>query len=124
MMPETLTVSSEQFILTAIVLVLVDAAFVLLLAWRVRPSRFCELRWALVGTAVVFWSVFGVIPVREFWESTYRSFHPSWLRSGGILLFVPLGYGLLALIYHTVALRLPGNPLVVFCLLGGIESLF
>jgi hypothetical protein len=123
MPPENLSVTSVQFVWSGIIITLIDAALILLLAWRIKPARFRALKWWLVGTAAVFWSAFGVVLVRAFWDSYYHYFYPAMFRSGGILLFVPLVYGLLALVYHWLAFRLPGNPILVFCLLAGLESL-
>ena len=120
---ENLSVSSEQFVVSAMVVALSDAAFIWLLVRQVKPARFRELKWTLVGTAAVFWSIYGLVLVQVFWDSYYRYFFPASFRSSGILLFVPLVYGFLALIYHVLAFRLPGNPIVVFCLLAGFESL-
>ena len=123
MPPENLSITSEQFFWSGIVIAFIDAVLILLLVWRLKPARFKALNWTLVGTAAVFWSLFGVVLVWVFWGSYYRYFYPTGFRSGGILLFVPLVYGLLALIYHVLAFRLPGNPIVGFCLLAGFESL-
>ena len=54
-----------------------------------------------------------------FWDIYYRYFLPN----TSILLVTPLVGALLALVFHWLALRLPGNPIVSFCLLGGLESL-
>lgn len=123
MLPENFRLTTEQFYMSALVIALIDAVLILLLAWRIKPARFRALKWWLVGSAAVFWSLFGFVLVRVFWDSYYRYFYPAGFRSGGILLFVPLVYGLLALVYHWLAFRLPGNPILVFCLLAGLESL-
>ena len=49
MLPEDLSVSSNQFYWSAIVIALVDAALIPQLVWRIKPARFWELRWTLVG---------------------------------------------------------------------------
>ena len=49
-LPYNLSVSSNQFYWSAIVIALIDAALILLLVWRIKPARFRELRWMLVGT--------------------------------------------------------------------------
>jgi LysM repeat protein len=102
---------------------LVDAVIILLLIRWIKPVRFGELKWRLVGTAAVLWSAFSLLLVRVYWEAYYQYFYPAWFRSGRILIFVPLVYGLLALLYYTLAFRLPGNPLVIFCVLAGFESM-
>jgi hypothetical protein len=123
MMPVNLKVLSEQLWMDSVIIALVDVAFVWLLTWRIKPSRFRDLKWALVGTAAIFWSIFGIVLVLVFWGTYYHNFFPGWFRSGGILLFVPILYGAFALVFHWLALRVPGNPILNFCLLAGLESL-
>jgi hypothetical protein len=117
-----LKVLSEQLWMDSVIIALVDVAFVLLLIWRIKPSRFRELKWTLVGTAAISWSIFGIVLVSVFWGTYYHYFFPSQFRFGGILLFVPILYGLFALAFHWLALRVPGNPILNFCLLAGLES--
>jgi hypothetical protein len=121
-MPGNTQLTSGQFWLYALVMVVVDAAFMLLLARRIQPGHFRKLRWPLTGTAALFWSIFGLALVWIFWDSYYRYFYPAWFRSGGILVFVPVVFGMLALAFHWLALKLPGNPLLNFCILAGLES--
>jgi hypothetical protein len=109
--------------MSAVVIAIVDVIFILLLIWRIKASHFHQLRWTLVGTAAIFWSIFAIFLVSVFWEPYYRYFYPSWFRSGGILVLVPLLYGVFALAFHWLALRVPGNPIVFFCLLSGTESM-
>ncbi|MGZ6346105.1 MAG: hypothetical protein ACXWNC_00855 [Anaerolineales bacterium] len=106
----------------SVIIALVDVAFVLLLTWRIKRSRFRDLKWTLVGTAAIFWSIFGIFLVSVFWDTFYYSFFPGWFHFGGILIFVPILYGLFALVFYWLALHVPGNPIFVFCLLAGLES--
>jgi len=119
---QTLKVLSEQLWVDALIMVLIDTALIVFLTWRIKRHRFRELRWILVGTASIFWSVFGLLLVSIFWDTYYQYFYPGWLRSGGILLFMPILYGGLAFVFHWLSLRLPGNPILSFCLLGGLHS--
>lgn len=123
MIPGNVGVSSTQFWISGIVAAFLDVVLVLLLTWRIKPSRFRDLKWTLVVVSAAFWSIFGILLVSAFWDSYYRYFFPGWFRSGGILLFVPVLYAAFALAFHWVAFRLPGNPIVIFCLLSGLESL-
>ena len=120
---ENLAISSEQFWTSAALTALIDTVFIFFLIRLVKPARFRELRWTLVGTAAASWSIFSIVLVWAFWDSYYQHFFPGWFRSGGILLYVPLLYGCFALAFHWLALHLPGNPVVIFCLLGGVESI-
>jgi hypothetical protein len=122
-MSADLKVLTDQFWIDSAIAAIVDAAFIVFLAWRIKPARFRELKWMLAGTAAVFWSIFGIVLVSAFWETYYQYFYPGWMRSGGILLFVPILFGILALVFHWLSLRIPGNPILNFCLLAGLESL-
>jgi hypothetical protein len=82
-MAQSTVISSEQFWINSIIVALIDVAFVSFLVWRIRPSRFRELKWSLALTAAVFWSVFGIFLVAIFWDSYYRYIYPGWLRGGG-----------------------------------------
>ncbi len=115
-------VTSEQFWTSAVLIGAVDLAFIALLLWRSSLTFFQELRRTLVVTSTVFWGLFGVALVLLFWQSYYQYIYPGWFRFGGLLVFVPLLYGLFAYAFHWLAFRLPGIPLITFCLLAGIES--
>jgi hypothetical protein len=114
---------SGQLWIDSLIVSFVDVALLSLLVWRINPLRFRQLRWTLVGTAAVFWSIFGIVLVLAFWEIYYQYFFPGRFRSGGILLFVPILYGAFALAFHWLALSIPGNPILNFCLLAGLEAM-
>ncbi len=94
-----------------------------LLAWQFKPAQFRLLSWQAVGIgSALFWSVFAGIMLWYAWDFYYRYYAPSWDR-----IVAPLGaivfYFLLGLLLRWAAVRLPGNPTVSFCLLGGLESI-
>ena len=93
-----------------------------LLAWRFKPAQFHLLSWQSVGIgSALFWSLFAGVMTWYAWDFYYRFFKPPWARIAtpvGAIVF----YFLLGLLLRWVALRLPGNPIVWFSLLGGIES--
>ncbi len=120
---EGLQVSPEQMWISVLFLTLLDVAFIWLLNRRIKPTRFRDLKWALVITSAVFWGAFALVLVQVFWDTYYQYFFPFWYRTGGILLYAPSLYAFFALAFHWLAGRLPGNPIVTFCLLSGIESL-
>jgi hypothetical protein len=109
--------------MSAVIAVTIDVIFISILIWQIKPSHFRDLKWSLVGTAALFWSVFAILLVSAFWDAYYDHFFQGWFGSGGILLFVPILFGSLALAFHQLALHMLGNPIVSFCLLGGMESL-
>jgi hypothetical protein len=119
-----LRLTDAVFWASALVVTLVDVAFVALLGWRIKRETFQRLRWALIAAGTAFWCGMGVILVVYFWEGYYQFFWPGWMRSGGFLLItLPTGV-LVSYGFYWLALRLPGNPAVTFCLLGGVESIF
>jgi hypothetical protein len=94
-----------------------------LLAWRVKPFTFRSLRWQSMGIAsALFWSVLATVLISFAWDLYYSLFVPPWYRLaaplGAILLYSVLGLGM-----RWVALKLPGHPVITFCLLGGLESI-
>ena len=48
MIPPEIKVTSETFWGSALVISVIDVGFVLLLAWRIKPTRFRQLTWAFV----------------------------------------------------------------------------
>lgn len=114
-----------QIILTQNTLVAAATAvtFVGLLAWRVSPAAFAALRWqAVAAGSALFWAGLAALLIAFTWSSYYSHFVPAWYRYaapiGALALYAVLGLGL-----RWLALRLPGNPVLLFCLLGGLEAL-
>jgi hypothetical protein len=93
-----------------------------LLAWRFKPVHFRLLSWQAVGIgSALFWGVFAGVMMWYAWDIYYRFYAPSWDRIVGPLAAIVF-YFLLGLLLRWAALRLPGNPTLTFCLLGGLES--
>jgi multisubunit Na+/H+ antiporter MnhB subunit len=113
--------TSEDYWIGALVTALIAAVMALLLAWRIKPSRFRQLTWALAGASAIFWSVFGTAMLLFFWDPYYSHFYSGWMRW-----LAPLNallYGVIGLALWWLSVRLPGNTIVNFCLLGGLESI-
>lgn len=97
---------------------------VLVLVRRTPPDRFRHLHGSVVLAATIFWLSYGLLLFALAWESYYATSLPSpadrsWVRSlAKLLLYPPLGF-----LLWWLALRLPGNPTVNFCLLGGLQAL-
>jgi len=121
-MPGDIKATSELYWVAALVAALIDVGFVSLLAWRIQTSRFRQLKWALTGAGVIFWGTLWAYVLWSWWELAYRYVFPSWARW-----LVPPSYGLIygasGLGLWWLARILPGNPVVSFCLLGGLISL-
>lgn len=115
--------TSELYWLSALVTALVDVGWVWLLAWRISPARFRQLAWAVTGVAALFWGLVWVTMLWSYtWELAYQYVFPTWGRwvipPSFAILFSAAGLGA-----WWLAARLPGNPVVNFCWLGGLLSL-
>jgi hypothetical protein len=106
----------------ALVLAFIDLGLVLFLVWRIQPARFRQITWALAGASAIFWGIFATILLWGFWDWYYSYFYPDWSRWLAPLA-TPLLYAAVGLALRWLAIRLPGNPVVNFCLLGGLESI-
>jgi hypothetical protein len=118
-LPSDIEVTSEMLWQGTLLFALIDLGFVPLLAWRIKRTRFRQLKWALVIATAIVWSMIWMWALNNFWDSVYRHFFPDWTRP-----FLPLFFGLLyavvALVFWWGALRFSGNPVVGFCLFGGL----
>jgi hypothetical protein len=110
--------------LQSILLAVVFATIVTgLAAWRLRAAAFRALPASsfTVGAAV-FWGAFAALVIAYGWSSYYVHFVPPWYRYIG-----PIGaiviYPLLAHTIRWASLRVPGNPALNFCVLGGLEAI-
>jgi hypothetical protein len=116
-------IASETFWLCAFVTALIGVGLVLFLARRIPPARFRQLHGPIVLAAAVFWVSYGLLLFDLAWESYYAKFLPDPAdRSLARSLLELLVYPPIGLLLWWLALRLPGNPTVNFCLLGGLQS--
>ena len=117
-------IRSDVFWWSALVTALIDVGLVLFLARRAGRSRFRQLHWPVVLASGVFWMSLGLFFFGTTWASYYARFLPDPAnRSLSRFLFELLLYPALGLAMWWLAARLPGNPAVTFCLLGGLEAL-
>ncbi len=101
---------------------LIALVLVGLLVWRMKPGQFRLLSWQAIGAgSALFWSVLAGLLMWFAWDFYYSNYAPSWDRIVGPLAALVL-YFLVGLLLRWVALHLPGNPVVTFCVLGGLES--
>lgn len=118
-LPPDFKVTSQMLWMGTLIFALIDAGFISLLAWRIKPGAFRQFKWALVTTTAIFWSALWTWALANFWDSVYHYLFPTWARW-----LNPPAYGLLfagvGLLFWWLALRIQGNPAVSFCLLGGL----
>lgn len=104
-----------------LVTALIAVGCVLFLVWRVRPEQFRQLeRKVVAGASGLFWGILAAILFVTYWQGYYSAFYADWVRWSVPL--VVLIYGAVGLGLWWFATHLPGNPVVTFCVLGGIES--
>lgn len=115
--------TSQLYWIAALVTALMDIGLVALLVWRVKPTRFRQLKWPLVIVSTIFWIALWYVVMWDafIWETSFRHVFQPWQRWAW-----PPVYGLIsggvAWLFWWLALRLPGNPVLYFLLLGGLGS--
>jgi hypothetical protein len=123
MLPDVV-ITSETFWLSGLVTALIDVGLLLFLARRIEPSRFRQLHWPVVLASGIFWMGYGLLLLETTWGSFYAWFLPDPAnRSLARFVLELLLYPVLGLALWWLAVRLPGNRAVTFCLLGGLEAL-
>ena len=120
-MPVDIQATSQLYWIAALITALVD---LLLIWWLVRwldKITFRQLQPGLTIASMVFWSVLYTWAANAFWNSCYQFLFPEWVPR----IVFPFGVlvGLLGYLFWWISLRLPGNPLWWFILLGGFHSL-
>jgi len=115
--------TSQLYWISVLVTALMDIAFVALLAWRIKPARFRRLQWPLVIVSTLFWTVlwYAVMWNAFVWETSFRYVFQPWQRWAWPPVYGLIS-GVLTWLFWWLSLRLPGNPLLYFLLLGGLES--
>jgi hypothetical protein len=112
-------VTSEILWKGAMIFALIDIVFVYTLTKLIKPDYLLRMKWRLVIIMFLFFFIlFGSLVSIIFWDSVYSYVFPSWARW-----IIPPAYGLLfslvGLFFWWLAFRLPKNPVMNFCILGG-----
>jgi len=88
--------------------------------FRLFPAQgFRNSRRAVVMGASLFWLAFTAILVNLAWGSYYHFFYPEWMKWGTALIAFAL-YPIYAFACHWLSCRLPGQPMLWFCLFTGL----
>jgi hypothetical protein len=117
--PPEVKVTTDVLWRGAVIFLLLDSGFVFLLVRRTKALLFRQCKWTLVCSTVIFWGLMWTAMMSFFWEPVYQYVFPDWSR----WLIPPvyaLFFGLVGLLFWWLALRLPGNPVMGFLLLGGL----
>ena len=119
MLPPGVKITTDVLWLGTLFLVVIDAVFIPILAWRINPATFGRLKWTLGITTAILFSAIWTWGFVNFWDSVYRYVFPSWAHWVIPPIFGLLYAGISLLIWWR-AVRLHGNAVVNFCLLGGL----
>jgi hypothetical protein len=88
---------------------------------RIDRDELRRLPWFLIpATSAALWGGFAVVLHLIYWDEYYSHFVPPAMR--WLAPMAAVFYFVIAVLLRWLALRLPGNPLANFCLLGGLES--
>jgi hypothetical protein len=114
--------ANSPFLENTPVAIAASLAIVGLLTWRLKPSAFRAMSWQSFGiSASLFWGIFAAVIISFAWNFYYQHFVPDWYRFAAPIGALTL-YSLLGLFFRWGSVRLPGNPTLWFCILGGLES--
>ncbi len=113
------SVTDEILWRAAIVFALIDTLLLRYLVKKLSGQTFRLLKTFLTITSGLFWFVVWLVMCIYFWEPVYQYVFPSWSRW-----LIPPAYGILfaliALLFWQISVRLHGNPVMIFCALGGL----
>lgn len=109
-------------IFRTVIAALLGAAMVWALTRSVPPTQFRELKWPIVISAALFWTVLTSILLIIFWDDYFAFFKAAWLRWWNPAL-AGIFYGVVGLLLWWLASRSPRQPAAVFCVLGGLWSI-
>ena len=123
MPPDQMRLSSYLLWSAAVCAALVDALFLYILGRLISRERFHRLLWPVgVAATVVFGALWTWAMWSFTWEIVYKAIFPTWARYA-----IPPAYGLLfgaiAMGFWAVAARLRWEPVITFCVLGGLVSI-
>ena len=118
MLPPGIKITTDTLWLGTLYFAVIDAVFIPILAWRINPATFRRFKWTLAITSAIFWCSLWTWGLVTFWDSIYHYVFPAWAHW-----LIPPTFGLLyagiSLLFWWLAVRLRGNAVVNFCLLGG-----
>jgi hypothetical protein len=105
-------------------LILLSVGLLALLLWRIRPGTVRRLPWwTFALAAALFWAPLALILILTAWGFFYSHFTPGYYAYVAPLAALVV-YPLWSLGLRWAALRLPGHPVLSFCLLGGLQGVF
>jgi hypothetical protein len=119
LMPADVKITTELLLKGMAFFALIDAIYIPLLMWRLRAESFLRMKWPLAVAAACVWYGIWFWAIGNFWETVYRYVFPAWAQTWVPWLAIVIAAAV-ALGLWTLALRFKGNPVLIFCLLGGV----
>ncbi len=118
-MSTDITITTELLYSGMLLFALIDAVYVPLLARGVSREAFHKLKGPLVLAAALVWFGIWSWAIGNFWETVYSYVFPTWARTWTPwIAFVAAGATVLGL--WALALRSRWNPVLAYCLMGGV----
>ncbi len=112
-------ITTEILWQASIIFALIDAFYVSILVLLLKPQVFRQIKTSLAITTGIFWAVVWILMSIFFWDSVYHYICPFWARW-----IIPPVYGLMfaliARMFWWLSQRLKINPIIGFCILGGL----
>jgi hypothetical protein len=119
MLPPGFKITTEILWQGALIFAGIDVFFIPILVWRIKPETFRHFKWTLVAVTAIYWCALWAWVLNNFWDPVYHYVFPAWARG-----FIPPTYAVLfagvSLFFWRLALRLGSNPVLYYCLLGGL----
>jgi hypothetical protein len=118
-LPDDFKITTGMLWQGALIFASIDAVYVPLLVWRIKPDVFRKTKWGLAIIAGLVWYGIWRWAIRNFWETVYAHFFPAW---GEQLIPIIFGFfnALIALGLWVLALRSRVHPVCGYCLYGGV----
>lgn len=113
------TITTEILLTGALLFAGMDAVFISLLVWRIRPALFRKLKCDILAATALFWTALWFTMVQVFWESVYRYVFPTWSR-WYIPFFMALLTCLVSVLAWWLSRRMPGHPFLAFVIMAGL----
>jgi len=118
-MPTDVKITTELLYQGMLIFALMDAVFVSVLTWRVKRELFHGQKWTLPLAAALVWFGIWRWAIGNYWETVYAYVFPAWGQVWiPIIAFFAAGVSAVGL--WLLAIRSRWNPVLVYCLFGGL----
>jgi hypothetical protein len=113
--------TSNLFWMAALFLLICDSAIILVVTRVIKPPRFFQIQWEIVLATAIFFSGLWAFVLNWGWGWFYSYIFPPWITT--LAPMFGLAYAVIGFAIYRLAKYLPGNPVINYSALGGIEGL-